>query len=587
MNVAKPGVRDPLPGVVYPHEADLRRYVDAGALTSETLIGAYRDAFRRHASRVALDSADGPLSYRELDERSDRLACALIDLGVKPLERALFQMANSRDLVVAVFACLKAGVIPVCTLAGHREHEIGALGRNSEAALYFVQGDDAKFDFPGFAKKMAGGIPSLRHIIVARGKPAPGTLSQDALIEGTDAARARSAVDARVAGLDPFQVALFQLSGGTTGVSKIIPRFSNEYLYNMRAVWEHTRRGVPGRRPGDTPEVVYSAGPYLHNAGFVVHWGPCLLHGGMLAIGTDFSEDGLLADFEKYRPTWTFLAKPLLLRLAAARRRKGADLSFIESVVTAGSAAITREQLGVPGYHCFGMAEGCVIISRVGHPTEVLDNTVGQPVSALDEIRIVRPGTEIPVGEGEIGEFIVKGPYTLNGYYNAAAGNRDSFTSDGLFRSGDLMRCHRIGGEAYYSFEGRVKDIVKRGGESISCEEVERALRSYPGLADVAIVAMPDEMFVEKACAFVIMRPGVAAPGVASFGAHLEREGLAKFKWPERVEPVSVFPMTNSGKLSKPLLRQMIAEKIKAESARAEPAASTPSVLTVKEEESS
>ena len=190
-------------------------------------------------------------------------------------------------------------------------------------------------------------------------------------------------------------------------------------------------------------------------------------------------------------------------------------------------------------------------------------------IGAHDDVRIVQPGTEIPVADGVEGEMEVKGPYTLHGYYNAAGSNRESFTSDGYFCSGDLMRRHRIDGEAYYSFEGRVKDIVKRGGESISCEEVERALRSYPGLLDVAIVAMPDEMFVEKACAFVIMASGSAAPTIKSFGGLLEHAGLAKFNWPECVEPIDAFPMTQSGKLSKPLLRQIIVARLNAEKAAA------------------
>ncbi len=207
------GVREPMPGVVYPPREDLQRYVDAGAFTAETLIGAFRDSFRRHSSRIALNGPDGPMTYREMDERSDRLAAALLGLGVKPLERALFQMQNSVELVIAVFACLKVGVIPVCTLTGHREHEIGELGRRAAAAVHFVQGDDPKFDFPAFALKMSGEVSSMRHVVVAGGKPVQGTLAMESLIDSVDPDSARAAVDDVVAALDPFQIAVFQLSG--------------------------------------------------------------------------------------------------------------------------------------------------------------------------------------------------------------------------------------------------------------------------------------------------------------------------------------------------------------------------------------
>lgn len=559
------GVRSPMAGVDYPPQEDLRRYAEAGALsTQETLISAYLQAFRRYAGRDALVAREGPMTYGELDELSDRLASALLGLGVTALDRALFQIANSRELIVAIFGCLKAGVIPVCTLPAHREHEIGEIGRRAAATLYFVQGDDRKFDFPAFALKMAAEIPSIRHIVVARGDAVPGALSMAALIGSAEPKVARAAVQTSVSSLDPFQVAVFQLSGGTTGVSKIIPRFSNDYLYNMRAAWDVSGRAAPGRWAGDTAVVAYSGGPFLHNAGFVIHWGPTLLNGGTVVVCSDFTEDGVLADFEAFRPNWAFLPTPLLVRLAAARKRKGVDFPYLQGVVSR-SAAMVREKLGVPGYPQFGMAEGQCILSRIGDPITALDDTVGQPLSPLDDIRLVDPGTETPVEDGMTGEMLVKGPYTIHGYYNGGGRNAESFTPDGYYRTGDLMRRHRIEGRTYYSYEGRAKDIVKRGGESISCEEVELALRNYPGLADVAIVAMPDPVFDERACAFVILEPGAPAPTIASFGKHLEKQGLAKLKWPERIEVVDSFPLTKSDKLSRPLLRQRITEKLAAD----------------------
>lgn len=550
------GVREPMPGVVYPPVDRLEQYVKAGVLGFQTLIGAFIASFERNADRLAIAGEDGDLSYRELDERTDRLAAALLRHGLRPLDRALFQMANSAELLIATIGCLKAGVIPMCTLAAHRELEIGTLGRHAEARLWFVQGDDEKFDFPAFADSMRPEIPSLAQIVVARGTPRPGQLSLEALIESEPAAQARETVRKLVAGFDPFQAAVFQLSGGTTGVSKIIPRFSNEYLGSMVCTLAEARRALP--------EVVFSAGPFLHNAGFVCHWGPGLVMGSTIVVGRNFSEDGLLDMFLRHRPTWSFLPKPLLLRLVAAKKRRNADLSFVRSITTMGGGPIIMEELGVRPTNTFGMAEGTIMITRPDDPAEALLDTTGRPISDLEEVRLLHPETGLEVGEGEMGEFTTRGPFVLCGYYKADDKNRESFTPDGFHRSGDLMTRRTVGGRRFYIFQGRIKDIVKRAGESISCEEIERAVRGFPGIVDVAVVPVSDEVYVEKACACLILEPAAETPTVARMGEHLRAAGLAKFKWPEHIAVFDVFPITKSGKLSKPLLREQVTARIRA-----------------------
>ena len=548
------GARFAMPGVVYPPREALERYVQAGELPVATLVGAYLDAFERFADQLAIIGPEATLTYRQLDERTDRLAAALMTLGAKPLDRAIFQMANSTELLVATIACLKAGVIPVCTLATHRELEIGSLGRHAEATLWFVDGDDEKFDLRAFAQTHRAAIPSIAHVIVARGAPLAGQIAMSALIEAQSAAPARAQVRECVAGLDPFQPAVFQLSGGTTGVSKIIPRFSNDYLCNMRRIIAATERSQP--------EVVFSGGPHLHNAGFVCHWGPGLLIGSAILVTRDYTEDGLLDAFLTYRPTWGFIPKPLLLRLVAGKNRRGADLSFMRIVATMGGAPTIRKEIGARPMSVFGMAEGPVMVTTWADTIEALDETVGRPISTLDEIRLVKPETMEDVPEGEMGELIVRGPYTLHGYYKADEKNRESFTPDGYLRTGDLLLRKQVGGNLCYQFQGRIKDIVKRAGETISCEEIERVVRHVPGVADCAVVPVSDPVYIERACACLILHPGAGAPSIASLGEHLARAGLAKFKWPEHVQIFESFPLTKSGKLSKPLLREQATERI-------------------------
>jgi non-ribosomal peptide synthetase component E (peptide arylation enzyme) len=173
------------------------------------------------------------------------------------------------------------------------------------------------------------------------------------------------------------------------------------------------------------------------------------------------------------------------------------------------------------------------------------------------------------VAPGDMGEFCFRGPSSLRGYYANPDATRAALTSDGFFRSGDLMTEQRHDGRSYFRFEGRLRDNINRGGEKIACEEVEGFLSRHPAIADAKVVAMPDPIYGEKACAFLILRPGQAAPTIAELIAFVTANGLAKYKCPERIEVVESFPVTKVGKLNKPALRDMINAMLKSESAAA------------------
>ncbi|MDO8776984.1 MAG: AMP-binding protein [Burkholderiaceae bacterium] len=550
-------IRDKLAGVVYPSAEALSFDAARGIEIEETLTGALKSSFVRNGTRTALVGVDGSLTYSELDEQTDQLAAGLVKLGLQPLDRAIFQMANGAALIKCLVACWKCGVIPICTLPSHRQAEIGYLANHAKAKAYFVQAGDPKFDQVQFALGMQAEIPSIERVIVAGKSAAEGVIFMEKLIHAEGGPKAREVVDAICTRLDPRQPVVFQLSGGTTGVPKIIPRFQSEYLYNIRSVssW--------GGRNSD--EVLFCAGPMIHNAGVVCHWGPTLLNGGAVVTDNDLSVSGLANILQTYQPTWMFLPRPLLSRVKEALKTINFDKSRVKGVVTASNSKTVREELGLPGIHIFGMAEGLVMTTRAGDSIAALDETVGMPVSPYDEVLIVTPGTSEPVPFGDVGEMICKGPYTVRGYYDAPDRDKAAFTDEGFYRSGDLMSQRRIDGKDYYVFEGRLKDVINRAGEKVSCDEVERALRGYPNMIDVALVAMPDEDYIEKGCAFVVMERDHHAPSVKEFGEYLKYKGLAKYKWPERVEQIESLPTTSSAKISKPLLREMIAAKLRSE----------------------
>src|SRR5687768_7181667 len=213
-------------GVVYTPPDQARRYFEKKLWIDLTVGEALRRTARRVPDRIAFAAEDGELTFRGLDEQSDRLGGALLAMGVQPGSRAMFQMGTVLETVVALSACYKAGIIPVCSVPQYREIEIGQLARLSGATLHFVQADSSAFDLVGFARGMQQKVPALRHLVVARGGK-PFSIDLPSLSESR-ALLSRVKVKAD-------DCLVFQLSGGSTGVPKIIPRFHGEYLVHCDA----------------------------------------------------------------------------------------------------------------------------------------------------------------------------------------------------------------------------------------------------------------------------------------------------------------------------------------------------------------
>ncbi|MES2537804.1 MAG: AMP-binding protein [Pseudomonadota bacterium] len=550
------GVRNPIPGVIYPPQARLQRYVDAGELRRQTLAEALAGSFAANASRTALALADGDITYVELDEITDRFAAALIQLGLQPLDRVLFQSNNCKELIYALVGCLKAGLIPVCTLAAHRELEIEYLGCHVDARAHIVQDNDPKFDLPAFALRMQARIPTMRHVISVLGAPREGVLRLEDMVAGQTAPAAREAVHA--VPRDPFQVAIFQLSGGTTGVPKVIPRMQNDYLLNATRTIE-----VMGFTSTD---VLFMPMPMMHNAAMICFLLPALLAGASFAIPADMTPESWGAVFRSKKPTFVGLIRALLPRLDAMLEQGLGTLERVRGAWAPDAARLIREKYGITSQPMFGMSEGLNMYCRADDPEEARDWTVGTPLSPMDEVRLLEPGGEREVAVGEVGEFSCRGPYTICGYYNAPERNAQIFTSEGFYRSGDLMVQREIGGKLFYAFAGRTKDVVDRGTEKINCEEVENAVSTHAAVSGCAVVGMPDPVLGERVCAYLVLKHGSAAPDVAGLGKHLEALGMAKFKWPERIELIDALPLTKVGKLDKAGLRTAIRETLEKES---------------------
>jgi pyochelin biosynthesis protein PchD len=351
----------------------------------------------------------------------------------------------------------------------------------------------------------------------------------------------------------------FQLSGGTTGVPKIIPRFHGEYLAHATFAARNYEM--------DENSVFLWALPLMHNAGQLYALMPGLVLGRTTILMSGVDIPRLLTLVETHRVTHISSIGPIAPQIIAYPDLHKHDLSSLKLFFTMTRADALEAKINVPCSNLFGITEGLLLGSGPSAPKQARHGTNGASGCPFDEIRVLEPESEAPVAVGQMGELCFRGPSSLRGYFKTPEANRTAFTSDGFFRTGDIVTAHVVDGRTCYRFEGRLRDNVNRGGEKIGCEEVEEFVSKHPAILDAKLIAMPDPVYSEKGCVFVILRPGMTAPTVGELAAFLVAQGLAKFKCPERIEVVDAFPVTRVGKVDKPAMKKQIVEKLTSESA--------------------
>ena len=359
-------------------------------------------------------------------------------------------------------------------------------------------------------------------------------------------------------------VAVFLLSGGTTGLPKLIARTHDDYAYNAR------RSAAMAGIDADTVYLVSL--PAGHNFPLAC---PGIL-GTLLAGGTVV----MLASPEPARAFATIAAEgvthtavvPAIAGrwLDHAAEHGAGDLASLRVLQVGGArladelARKVRPVLGCTLQQVFGMAEGLLNYTRLDDPDDVVCTTQGRPMCPDDEVRLVDE-LDQDVPDGEPGSLLTRGPYTPRGYYKAAEQNARAFTDDGWYRSGDICRRTPAGN---LIVEGRDKDMINRGGEKISAEEVENLVYQLPAVAQVAAVAMPDPQLGERVCVYVVPRPA-ATLTLEEIRSFMDASGVARFKLPEHLVLVEELASTKVGKIDKKALRADIADRLAAERAGA------------------
>ena len=556
--------RAAIPGVRYRSEPERRHHLAAGDWLDLTIGDALRLSAASAPDKLAVIGHDGELSFAELDARTESAAAGLLAAGLRPGDRAIFQVGTVKEFFVAFYACCKAGVVPVCTLPQYRHIEIRSLAERSGAVAFFVQADvHPSFDQVAFARSMRDTLPALRTLVVVRSNDRvsleEGELDLDVLATTMTPDAAHDALSS--SGPSPEDVAVFQMSGGSTGLPKLIPRMHSEYLGATRALG--ARYGLASH------DVSLWTLPLIHNAGMMYVVLPVALEQRTVVLLHRFEIREFLQAVGRHKVTFSGSIGPIAPRILELEDVASFDLSSLRQFFCLSRADALERHISITCGNMFGMTEGLVMASAPDDPQEVRHSTVGRPIAGGDVVRVLEPGAETEVDEGALGELCFRGPSLLTGYYGDEAATTASFTSDGFLRTGDLVRAVRHGETISYVFEGRIKDNINRGGEKIGAEEVEAIISAHPAVADVRVVAMPDRFYGEKVCAYIIKRPGHATPTLKMLGDFMVDQGIAKYKLPERLEVVEAFPVTSVGKVDKAKLRAMISETVRREEAGA------------------
>jgi 2,3-dihydroxybenzoate-AMP ligase len=533
-----------------------RQYTKAGWWRGQALGTEIAAVAAARPDATALVDGATRISYASLLARADALAGRLAGLGVRPGDRIVIQLPNGWPFVVLTLACLRAGIVPVMALPAHRQHELAYLCEHSEARALAVPDVLRGFDHQQMAEELLAASPALDHILVAgqhvRHQDLTALCSEPLCSEPLGAEGAAAAPDPP----DPAGVAVFLLSGGTTGLPKLIARTHNDYSYNARASAELCRL--------DESTVYLVSLPASHNFPLACPGilGTLLSGGRVVMLGSPDPASAFAA-IEREGVTITAVVPAVAQRWLAHAAQSGSGALRSLEVLQVGGARLADEHatrvkpvLGATLQQVFGMAEGLLNYTRLDDPDEVICGTQGRPLSPGDEVRIVdADGNDLP--DGQPGALLTRGPYTPRGYYRAPEQNARAFTPDGWYASGDVVRRRPDGNLVV---EGRDKDMINRGGEKISAEEVENLVYRMPGIAQVAAVAAPDAELGERICVFVVPQPGAGAHiTLDAIRDGMAAAGVARFKWPERLEVVAELPVTKVGKLDKKALRDTLA----------------------------
>jgi acyl-CoA synthetase (AMP-forming)/AMP-acid ligase II len=481
------------------------------------------------------------ITVAEAHRQGRILASALRQRGMRPGDVLVMQLPNWAEWAVGWCAAMHAGLVVAPVVHIYGPAELGYVVRSSGARALITPDQWRATDYLDRVGAM-GDCPTLDLVVtVGQRTVAGGVLWDDLVAEGTERTEA--------VGRRPDDACLLLYTSGTTAAPKGVIHSNQTFLAEIATMARELRR-----KPG---VVFLNGGPAGHITGALTISRPFLDGSAAVSMDAWSAEDAV--DLALRHGVTHSVGAPVfldtMLDVADARHVRLPLHEFMLGAASVTPASVGRaDEAGIPGYRCYGSTEHPTV--STGHPWDPADvrmQTDGAVVAG-SQVRIVDEHDR-PVPDGSEGDVLCIGPDQFVGYLDPDL-DRAAFTDDGWFRTGDIGRLS--GGTL--TITDRRKDVIIRGGENLSSNEIEDALARHPAVADVAVVAAPHDRLGECACAFVVLRPG-AALDIPTVGAWFAELGLARPKTPERLEMVADLPRTPSGKVRKVELRARLRAK--------------------------
>jgi len=535
---------------------DVQKYIRRGQwrnMTFGDILDKAAESSPAHESLV--DNYNNRLNYKQLREKADRLAIGLIELGIKPQDRVLLQFPNWSEFIYTYFALQKIGAIPVLLLARYAQTEINHLCKLTEAVAWIGPETYRNRDYLPIIKDIMKCNPCLRQAILVRSEGRNEFLSLEQLIDKSELTES-SLKQLAARRPNPMEVAHMGPTGGSTGLPKVAPKTHDSFLaraeYTAKA-WELS-----------SDDVCLVVAPVGHDLSFSIVICPAIFAQAKLVLLDSTEPRDILSIIEREKITAVGWVPPLAERVVNCEHLNKYNISSLRKMYCGGQNSPpeliqeVKNKLNCKYINGYGGTEGHNTMTRLDYDQTIIHTTVGKPACPYDDYKIINPVSGEDLSLNTSGELVVKGPCIFSGYYNAPEENQISFTSDGFFRTGDLAL---IDAEGNITLTGRIKDIIKRGGENISPIEIEKLIITHPDVAQVCVIGMPDPVLAERICAYIQCKSGKTL-GFESIIDYLKAYGASVLQLPERIEFVDNLLVTEAGKTNKRLLKEDIKTKL-------------------------
>lgn len=544
----------PIQGFEPYKKEDVERYVKYRWWLGLTWGDMFDKATDLYPRKEALVDDTARFTYRELREKVDRLAIGFMGLGIKERDFVLLQLPNWHEFIFAFFALQKIGAIVVLLVSRHGLSEINYLSSLTHPVAWIGPDHYKNTEYLAMVQQAMKENKELRHLISVRSPENTAFTPLEGLIEGSELTK--SSLEALAARRpDPMEVSIILPTGGTTGLPKAVPRTHNDYIasveYHTRA-WEVTCN-----------DTMLTAAPVSHAQAIHNCVGGAFFHCAKYVLTDSTDAADICKVIEREKVTAFPTVPALVHRIMSMENLKDYDLSSLTRIYAGGAPSTPElvksvyEKVGCKFVNALGSSEGPAAMSRLDADLETICNTVGEKDCPYAQVKIVDQDLqELPPNKE--GELITKGPNIFNGYFKSEEENRNVFTQDGFFRTGDLAKIDESG---IITITGRIKETILRGGETLSAIGIERLVSSHPAVADVAVIGMPDKALGERICAYVKLKDG-ASLSLEELVAYLRGIGASVLQLPERLELIDSIPLTKVGKADKKVLKEDIQRKL-------------------------